>query len=113
MLLIICLLVSQEALSSHIKSGLQKNSNQLSQLSSLSKQLEADHDKDTNLRPMQDEHDYEEETTSEDSILTFQGIIADAILQMFIYLKEGYTLTEILEGNSSLRSAKIISPKLG
>jgi hypothetical protein len=62
---------------------------------------------------MQDEHDYESETTSEDSILTFQGIIAEAILQMFIYLKEGYTLTEILEGNSSLRSAKIISPKLG
>jgi hypothetical protein len=35
------------------------------------------------------------------------------ILQMFLYLDEGYTLTEIMEGNSNLRSAKVLCPELG
>lgn len=32
---------------------------------------------------------------------------------MFIYLEEGQTLTDILEGNSDLRSAMMIAPLLG
>jgi hypothetical protein len=32
---------------------------------------------------------------------------------MFMYLEEGYTLTEIIEGDSSLRSAKVLCPELG
>ncbi len=35
------------------------------------------------------------------------------LLQMFMYLEEGYTMTEIMEGNASLRSAKILCPELG
>jgi hypothetical protein len=54
--------------------------------------------------------DYDDDDTS---ILEEQENISQAILQMFLYLEEGYSLSEIMEDSSSLRSAKILCPELG